>query len=187
MTSMNDIYSDEVLNVGKILAIQTGHKFKISEIKKSIRAKKVKKLKWNNMLYDDIDSYVIKKIYEGMFNLDRTTSCDFDVYYVTGDDAVSTFLRLKTSLICLTLNWDADSIKRLHNACYTKNLIVNTQIQIGIAKKYHDDLLVTLDAQKFKHKLKSKSKSINKISSSYAEDELRVTMEIIKDKLKSVW
>ena len=185
MSNLSDVYNDEMLNVGKILAIQKGHKLSILEIKKVINAKKVKKLKWNDGF--DIDSFLLSKINEGSHALDDSDFISYDVYYVTGDDAISSFLRMKISSKCFTFNWNAKSIKILHNALHTKAAIDTAKNQMSRAKIFHDCLIESLNSQKLNNLVKKKTKSLEKILDGYGDEELLIAMGKIEAEMKNVW
>lgn len=185
MSNLSDVYNDEMFNVGKILAIQEGHGLSVLEIKKTIKAKKVKKLKWNDGI--DVDSFLISKVNEGSHALDDSDFIDYDVYYVTGDDVVSTFLRMKISSKCFTLDWKDKSVKILHNALHTKARIDMAKSQMSMAKTYHDNLIESLNSQKLNNIVKKKTKSLEKILDGYGDEELSIAMDKIKDEMRNVW
>jgi hypothetical protein len=182
---MNKIYPDETLKVGKILAIQEGHKLSIVDIKKITRAKKVKKLKWHDDI--DVDSFIIRTIHSGIDALDESNQWNADVYYVTGEDAVSSMLRLKTSSQCFTVDWDDASVKKLHNACYTKLCIEMAKRSIEESIQYHEILLESFKTQKIKSNIDVNTKLFEKISEGYGDSELNVTLDKINELMKNVW
>ena len=182
---MNDIFSDDQLNVGKILVLEKNHKLTTSKIKKLTRATTIKKLKSSKTF--DIDSLIISNVNNGLLALDDTSSYDYDVYYVTGNSSVSSALRLITDSVRGTIEWDAKKVKRLHNACFTKIKIDNAKVQLTNAKRYHEELVEALNNQKLSKTVASKTKSLSKITDGYADAVLKITVNNIRILMKSVW
>lgn len=182
---MMDSLSKEELDVGKILVLYRGHKLKVSEIKKITRAQKVKKIKWTN--YEDIDSLIWINIYEGIVHINTDYSEYLDMYYVEGDEAVTTALRLKTDNVLASLDWNYQLIKDLHNARLTIDSIQKAKHYLSIAKESHDELCEILKQQKLSNSLMKKTKSLEAINKDYGDAELKLEMEKIENAMKNRW
>lgn len=180
-----DSLSNEELNVGKILVLSCGHKLKVSEIKKTIRAKKVKKIKWTN--YEDVDSFIWINVYEGIIYTKPEHSEYMDMYYVEGEEAVTTALRLKSDNVLASLDWDHHLIKGLHNARLTVASIEKAKHFLSIAKESHDELSEIIKQQKLSSSLMKKTKSLESIVKDYGDAELKLEIDKIENAMKNRW
>jgi hypothetical protein len=183
---MDDVFTDEQLNIGKVLMLATRHKLKLAEIKRLTRATKVRKLKWSGN-YDDVDTFVLSTMYKAIYALDNNELIGGDVYRVDGDDAVTSMLALKTSGVYKSVNLDSKNIKRLHNACLTKQSIDNTKREIFRAIGSHNDLSVVLTKQMKKNSVTKKTNALDKLLQGYADTELNLTIDKIKDIMGNTW
>jgi hypothetical protein len=184
--AMNEVFTDEQLNVGKVLILAAGHKLKLSEIKRLTRATKVRKLKWSDK-NDDIDTFILLTMYKTISALGNEDLVDGDVYRVNGVDAVSVMLVLRTGGTCTSVNLDATKIKKLHNACLTKQCIDKARREMLSALKSHNDLAVMLTKQKMKNSITKKTNSLEKLAKGYADDELELTIGSIKEVMANTW
>jgi hypothetical protein len=184
--AMDEMYTDEQLNIGKVLVVGSGHKLKISQIKQLIRADKVRKIKWSGNV-DDVDTFVLSVICRAIIALKIDDLIDADLYRVDGDGTAMTMLGIKTGGKCKTVNLDAKNIKRLHNAIFTKDRIDRAKRQMDRAIESHNDLSAILTKQKIKNGMKKKTNALDKIVQGYADDELAATLEKIKDVMSNTW
>lgn len=185
MRNVNELFAPDMLNVGKILAIKKGHGLSTLEIKKTINAKKIKKFKAENKY--SLEHFIIEKIHLSTYALDEDSVEEYDVYQVTGDDVASSFLRMKISSNCFSLNFNSSNLKKLHNAQITKDKIDKAKAYIFNGKEAHDELVNALVSQKLKTKMAQKTKLFQKIIDGYGDEELVFSMENIKEAMKSVW
>jgi hypothetical protein len=183
---MNDVFTDEQLNVGKVLVLACGHKLKLAEIKRLTKATKVRKLKWSGN-YDDVDTFVLSAMYKTISALGIDDLIGGDVYRVDGEDAVTTMLVLKTGSACKSVNLDAKNIKKLHNACLTKEGIDKARREMIRAIESHNDLSVMLTKQKMKNSVTKKTNALDKLIQGYADAELNATLGKIKEVMKNTW
>jgi hypothetical protein len=183
---MNDIFSDDQLNIGKVLVIGSGHNLKLSQIKQLIRASKVRKIKWSGN-YDDIDTFVQSVMYKAISALEIDEFFGADVYRVDGDDAVTTMLAMKTGGRCKAVYLDDKNVKKLHNACLTKQSIDRAKRMMANAIETHNDLSVVLTKQKIKNSVTKKTNALDKVVQGYADAELATTLEKIKDVMRNTW
>lgn len=183
---MNDVFTDEQLNIGKVLVIGSGHKLKPAQIKKLIRAKTVRKLKWSGV-HDDVDTFILSTMYKAVSALENHDLIGADVYRVEGDDAVTTMLTLKTGGKCKAVSLDAKSVKKLHNACLTKQEVDRAKRQMSNAIEIHNDLSVILTKQKMTAGIAKKTKAFDKLVTGYGDVELAATITKIKDVMTNSW
>ena len=183
---MNDVFTDEQLNIGKVLVLAAGHKLKLAEIKRLTRATKVRKLQWSGN-YDDIDAFVLSTMYKSISALGIHNLIGGDVFRVDGDDAVTSMLALKTDAVCKSVNFDAKSIKKLHNACLTKQSIDIAKKQMMSAIDSHNDLSVVFTKQKLKNSITKKTKALDKLIQDYANSELNATVVKIREVMENTW
>jgi hypothetical protein len=183
---MDDVFTDEQLNIGKVLVLAGGHKLKLAEIKRLTRATKVRKLKWSGN-YDDVDTFVLSTMYKTISALGNNDLIGGDVYRVDGDDAVTTMLALKTGGACKSVNLDSKSVKKLHNACLTKQSIDITKREMIRAIESHNDLSVMLTKQMKKNSVTKKTNALDKLVQGYADTELDLTVGRIKDVMENTW
>jgi len=183
---MNDVFTDEQLNVGKVLVLACGHKLKLEEIKRMTKATKVRKLKWT-VEEDDIDTFVLATMYKTISALGRQNLIGSDVYRVSGDDAVTTMMTFKLGESCKSVNLDAMNIKKLHNACLTKQSIDRAKVHMANAIDSHNDLSVMLTKRKIKNSVTKKTNALDKLIQGYADKELNVTMGEIKEVMGRIW
>ena len=182
---MTNSFSNEELDVGKILVLSNGHKLKATEIKKLTRAKKIKKIKWTD--YEDIDSFIWINVYEGVVYTKPECSELMDMYYVEGEEAVTTVLRLKSDNVISSLDWDHNLIKDLHNARLTVDSIEKAKHFLSVAKESHDEICEILKHQKLPNSLIRKTKSFETIIKDYGDAELKSEMDKIENAMKNRW
>lgn len=183
---MNDVFTDDQLNIGKVLVVGSGHNLKMSQIKQLIRANKVRRIKWSGN-YDDVDTFLLSVMYKAISALDIKELIGADVFRVDGNDAVTTMLAIKTGGKCISVNLDAVNIKKLHNACLTKQGIDIAKRQMAHAIQSHNDLSVMLTKQKVKNFVTKKTIALDKVMQGYADAELATTLEKINDVMSSTW
>lgn len=183
---MNEIFTDDQLNIGKVLVIGSGHNLKLSQIKQLIRAGKVRKIKWSGN-YDDIDTFILSTMYKAISALEIGELIGADVYRVEGDDVVLTMLAMKTGGRCKSVNLDAKNVKKLHNACLTKQSIDRAKSSMANAVEIHNNLSVLLTKQKMKNGVTKKTNALDKVVQGYADAELAETLEKIKDVMSKTW
>lgn len=184
--TMNEIFTDDQLNIGKVLVIGSGHNLKLSQIKQLIRASKVRKIKWSGN-YDDIDTFILSTMYKAISALEIGELIGADVYRVEGDDVVLTMLAMKTGGRCKSVNLDAKNVKKLHNACLTKQSIDRAKSSMANAVEIHNDLSVLLTKQKMKNGVTKKTNALDKVVQGYADTELAETLGKIKDVMSNTW
>jgi hypothetical protein len=184
--TMNEIFTDDQLNIGKVLVIGSGHNLKLSQIKELIRASKVRKIMWSGN-YDDIDTFILSTMYKAISALEIGELTGADVYRVEGDDVVLTMLAMKTGGRCKSINLDAKNVKKLHNACLTKQSIDRAKSSMSNAVEIHNDLSVLLTKQKMKNGVTKKTNALDKVVQGYADAELAETLEKIKDVMSKTW
>lgn len=183
---MNDLFTDEQLNIGKVLVLAGGHKLKLAEIKRLTRATKVRKLKWSGN-FDDVDTFVLSTMYKTISALGIEDLMGGDVYRVYGDNAVTTMLALKTGGACKSVNLNTKDIKKLHNACLTKQGIDKAKREMIKAIESHNDLSVILTKQMTKNSVTKKTNALDKLVRGYADAELDVTVGKIKEVMEKTW
>ena len=186
MSKLDEVFPNEKLNFGKVLILGDGHKLKLSELKKLTNAKKIRKVKWT-AIETEIDTFLciaLTRAFNALGTMERTV---FDFYYVDGDNASSSLLRLKTDKVIESINLNAKIVKSLHNNCHTKSLIEKAMASISRAFKNHIDLCDALNTQKIQTDLIKKTNALKKVAQSYGETEFENTLVNIKAVLKSSW
>jgi len=140
MSEMNEQFPDAVLDsIGKVLVLATGHGLKVAELKRLLRATKVRKLKFRDAL--GVDMLVRTVIFKALWQLHRQHFNKHEIYFVSGDDAVSSMLNLRTDKIIATIELDADKTKKLHNACLMKQELEDSVQILESADEQHKKVM----------------------------------------------
>jgi hypothetical protein len=183
---MKPIFTDEQLNIGKVLIIGGGHNLPVAEIKRITRATKVRKLKWTDN-ENDIDDFIISTLYETLYVLNENSLEGGDIYRVSGINSITTFLALKISKPYRAINLEAKYMKILHNSWLTKQTIDTTRQCMKEAVEAHNNLELLLSKLKIKNSLTTKTKPINKLLSNYADNEMDYLTTEVKKIMADTW
>lgn len=139
---MTDEFTDVELNVGKLLVLGKGHNLKIADIKSHTSATKVKKLKPNKDI--EIDTFVKLRLALALDVLGDTDGYQADCYYIDGVNAMSTVLRMLKIKVLATVEFDALSLKQLHNSVLRIHSIGLAQRAIAHAYECHQNAVEIL-------------------------------------------
>ena len=183
---MPDRFSDDELNVGKILVLEKGHGLKTKRIKELTNAKKVTQLRWNKKT-SPLDYFLLMNIERAMVALGHPQVLTGNIYRVVGKHAVSTMLSLNLKTFCMTLDLATEDIKRIHNACLLKRFIDEARFAVEHAQKQHSELVDALSELSIVSNLGSKTSSLDEIVDGYADAELAATIEKIKAATAKSW
>ncbi len=176
---------DEELNVGKILVLKIGHKLKVLEIKKLIKASKIKRVKWTGA--DDIDSFVWHSVLQGLVSCKNRSAPDLDIFYVEGDNPTTSFLRLKIDDVIASLEWNFVMIKELHNACLTMESLYITQHLLEELMDSHNKSSSILNQQNLPNSLEKRTKYLDKFIQGYADSEIDMALNKVENAMKDRW
>jgi hypothetical protein len=110
---MNNEFANDELEVGKLLVLAKGHKLKIADIKSHTNATKVKKLIPNKDI--EIDTFLQSRLALALDKLGEIQGYQADCYYIEGTEAVSSIIRLLNINVLATVEFNAVSLKQLHN------------------------------------------------------------------------
>jgi len=186
MKSIDDKLIQDKLGLGKILILSEGHGLSVDQIKFDARADDVKELEWSG-LDSDVDTFILKSIYGAILHIDGVYSNNLSVYYVKGENALSTFVRLKTSKVLGSISLDSSSVKKLLNAHKTKSAINSAKESLIISRDSHIDASEILSKQKKSNELEKLTVLIEKIVEGYGENEIKEEMRIIEEIMKDSW
>lgn len=186
MTVMDQLEVADKLGIGKILILNEGHGLSVGEIKKYTKSEKVKKVKWTG-LDNHIDTLISSAVFRGLRTKKNIFTGNISLYYVSGHDAASSFLRMKIDKVLGSINLTSLDVKRLHNANLTKEAIESVIDNLEITKMTHDHASEMLTEQKKKNSLKKKTKAIEKLVNGYGADELKEAIETIEEIMKDRW
>jgi len=185
MGVMEEAFSDATLNtMDRLLVLDKNVSLKNSEIKRLTRATRVRKLK--NTYSDDLDSFICSLITRALFCRKPQTFIEPQVYVVKGADVSSVMLTLKVTPIA-TLLLTADRIKKLHNACLTKQKLDEILFSIDQVKELHEEVVDFYKRRKAQTTLPAKTSQIKKIFQDYAKAEIKSEMAVINDVMKNRW
>jgi hypothetical protein len=182
---MTNKLSDKELNVGKILVLKMGHKLKVLEIKKLIKASKVKRVKWTGV--EDIDSFVWHNVLQGLVSCKDRSVPDLDIFYVEGDNSTTSFLRLKIDDVIASLEWDFVMIKELHNTCLTLESMYLTQHFMEAVIDSHKKSSSMLNQQNLPNSLEKRTKYLDKFIQGYAKSEIDMALDKVRNAMKDRW
>lgn len=182
---MNSVYTDDELNVGKILVLSRGHKFTINEIKKTTSAEKLRKFRFEPN--GCANGFINVTLCRALRAIGIETNFDIDLYFVEGEGATSTLLRLKTDCVLRTLEVDSKGVKKLHNACVIKEQIDDVKHLLQKAKDAHNALSEVLTNYSKNNFIKDKENIFNLLTYGYAESELKEKQDEIEEMLKNKW
>lgn len=182
---MNDKFSDEMLDVGKILILSPGHGLTVKKLKSQLLATSVKCIKWGKG--NDVEDLIFQTILNALEASDEEDCYDFSFYYVKGMNATTSFLRLKSEHVFASVEWQSKNVKELHNACMTNRALRRAIYSVNSAKNSYDDLNEMLDKQKLNNTIKNFKSMFSLISTNFAETEKLENQEKIERNLESTW
>jgi hypothetical protein len=186
MLEMNEQFPDAVLDsIGKVLVLANDHGLKVAELKRLLRAKKVKKLKFNEEI--NVNSLVNNVIFRALWQLNKQKFHSHDLYFVSGEDAISTMLNLRTDKVVATIELNAETTKQLHNACLMKQELEKAVRMLESADEQHKAVVTMLKKLKRNSTLGSKSKKITSVVKDYAKTEIQNELQTIKNIMKPSW
>lgn len=185
MGVMEEAFPDATLNtMDRLLVLDRNISLKNSEIKRLTCAKRVRKLK--NTYSDDLDSFICNLITRALFCRKPQTFIEPQVYLVKGADVSSVLLTLKVTPIA-TLLLSADRIKKMHNACLTKQKLEGILFSINRLKESHEEAVDLYKQRKVETTLPAKTSQIKKLFQDYAKAEIKSEIAIINDGMKNRW
>jgi hypothetical protein len=192
METMNDFFKDEELKYGKILVLNSSHKLKLVEIKKSIHALKLKEIKRKkieskSILPSSLEELIYRICILGLEVVEKGYGDDIKIYKVEGDNASTSFLRLTSKDIRSSVNWSSKDIKNLHNALYTKRLIEEIKNKISEVKESHNDAISLFERVSKKNYIKQKTNVIEKLNREYGEKDMQLRIDKINELIKNTW
>jgi acid stress-induced BolA-like protein IbaG/YrbA len=185
MSIMNDLYKDEELEIGKILIVSDGHGFTVAEIKKITKSSKVKKQKL--IKSPSVDSLLYQTIESALRAKHKKYIEPFNIYYIYGIKATSIFIRLKSDNVLGSISLDANSMKTLHNACHTHEVVGNAKFNLEMVKVKYDFASEVLAKQKKSNSLKRKNKALDKLLQGYGDAEISDAMTTIEQIMQNSW
>jgi hypothetical protein len=185
MGVMEDLFSNSSLNaLDKVLVLDPTTTIKITEIKKLLRATRVRKLQ--NSYGDDLDSFICMLITRALYAQSRPSMPERNLYVVKGRSVSSALLALKVNIVA-TLELNADRIKKLHNACLTKEALDGMLYHIKLLQQSRKPVIEILEQRKKKTDLIAKSKRLDTIFVDYGVKEVQEEMLVINDVMKNRW
>jgi uncharacterized protein YbcI len=185
MQGLENIFSDAVLNtIDRVLVLHEKETLTDSEIKKLLHATRVVELKNTNS--EDLDSLICQVIAQALLHKSLNIYADFKVYTVKGRAVNSLMLTLKVTPVA-TLLLNADRIKKLHNACFTKRKLDDLLFRVKQVQTLHDDMVVFYSRRKIETTLPIKTSQIKELFQDYAKEEMLAEMAVINDVMKNRW
>jgi len=176
-------FSDQELNVGKVLIMRQPHNMDDCEL---IRLSKAADITWlKDDMGVDIDEFVcdlLQGAYEAV-----TGNPYVSIYSVLGDDANSTFLKL-TDHFGAALVLGSSQIKSLYTAELVRRTIVQVRHELEMALVFHNNLVnhsskLGIDQASFI----SDTSAINNLHLTYADAELNRRLATIKSLMVDKW
>ena len=192
METMNDFFKDEELEYGKILILNSSHKLKLIEIKKSINATKLKEIKRKkkeskSILPSSLEELIYRICILALEVVEKGYGDDIKIYKVEGDNASTSFLRLTSKDIRSSVNWNSKDIRILVNALVTKKLIEEIKYKLSLVKESHNDAISLFERFSKKNYIKQKTNVIEKLSREYGEKDMQLTLDKINNLMKNTW
>jgi Trp operon repressor len=185
MGVMEEAFSNKTLNtMDRLLVLDEKDILKNNEIKRLTRATSVRELK--NTYSEDLDSFICNLITRALLCRNPRTFPETKVYVVKGAGVSSEMLTLKVTPVA-TLLLTADRIKKLHNACLTKQKLDDLLFRLKQVKELHDDAVEFYKQRKIQTTLPAKTSQIKKVFQDYAKEEMESEMAVINDVMKNRW
>lgn len=187
MSDSLDNYTDEQLNIGKILLLRKGIYLASAEIKKEVKAKKVIKLNLTKQTPSEMYGLVVNLIYQALLLMGVHDSNNINICFVTGDDANTSMMRLKRNNVYASIEVDAQSLKQLRRAIIAMEQLGKTMSSMANSIRLHNQLSELLTKQKLPNSILKKTKTLTKIAQGYGDAELQKAVDTINNFMKSTW
>jgi hypothetical protein len=186
MTLLNDEFPDATLDtIGKVLVLASGHGLKIAELKRLIRAQKIKKIKYSDEL--NIESLVCVVVSNALRQVHSPHRYSHDIYFVSGDNLASTMLHLRTDKTVATIELNAMKTKKLHNACLMKKELDIATNLFDSVEQQHKKIVELQKKYKKKITLSKLSKRVSSIVKDYAKVEIQHELAAIEEVMSPCW
>jgi len=183
---MDKLFTDEQLNVGRILILTNGHAVTTTRIEQLTSAKTATKINWFEG-YAHIDTFVWSTLTKALDALADPAMFGANFYYIQGDGATSALLTFQKNHAYKSVAFDAKKLKTLHNACIAKEAIDRVKNLIGRVQDGHNDLSLMLASLKLRNSISKKSNALEKLARDYGDTELRVAMDKINAAITDCW
>jgi hypothetical protein len=186
MTALNDEFPDATLDaIGKVLVLASGHGLKIAELKRLIRAKTIKKMKYSDDL--NIESLVCVVVSNALKQLHSPHRYSHDIYFVSGDNLASTMLHLRTDKTVATIELNSVNTKKLHNACLMKQELEYATNLFDSAEQQHKKIVELQKKHKRNTTLGKLSKRVGSLVKDYAKLEIQHELAAIEEVMSPSW
>ena len=180
-------FTEEEMNVGKVLLLRFNHKLKIKELKTILRAKSVKEIQSD---VDPFQKYLNSLFFQSTPFGHPSNQYDTRNYFVVGDQAQSTFLAMKNVGYVASFTIDKFTLVDLHNATICAESIRRTRKCFAEIFSNHSNFFQLDDPITMQKKYKILYKSTNLLQNlrdTYGLDEFNANAAIIQNLMKSTW
>jgi len=182
--TINDMFTDDELSVGKILVMKLDHDVPLEDMERLTRAT----LTEIDPNATPLGEFLKEVIRNALVVLGASRWVSFEMYAAVGENPNSMFLcSAEADKVIGTYEFDADSIKRLHNAALSHKKIAAARNAMLRAKDAHNELVsLHLKHPTFKSFVR-RTNAVNKASHCYGISTLKKLSKEVKQSLSKTW
>lgn len=182
--TLNQMFTDEQLNVGKVLIMSSNHNIPTHTIERLIRSTLIE-LDRESSERDALLEYVVENSFAA---LNQRSFNGYEIYIADGTNPCSSLLRAAESAsFVAAVEIDAADLKSLHNASVSHKHISNARNAMLRAKNAHNALVTLTKKSKALQCFAKRTPSLNAATRSYGIQTLKKLEKGIAKQLAKTW
>ena len=182
--SLNNVFTDDQLEIGKILILSPNHGIPVDNVERLTRST-IAELDFSTNSRDTFLEYVIEN---SLAAVNQHSFDGYEIYFAKGEKACSDFLKTaEPEKFVAAFELDANELKRLHNASISFKHIKTARTAMLRAKNAHDELVALSKKSKAFRCFTSRTSALNAASHSYGVQTLKKLTRDIKQHMSKTW
>jgi hypothetical protein len=182
--TLNQLFTDDQLNVGKVLIMTSGHNIPLQTIERLTRST-LTELDSASSNRDAFLEYVVEN---SLAATNQEHFHEYEIYIANNPDACSMLLRTAESEgFIAAVELDATELKALHNASVGHMHITNARNAMLRAKNAHNELVMLTRKAKTLKCFAKRTPALNAATHSYGTQTLKKLKKDIAKHLSKTW
>jgi hypothetical protein len=182
--SLNNVFPDDQLEVGKILVMSPNHGIPLQNVERLTRST-ITELDFSTNSRDVFLEYVVEN---SLAAVDQHSFNGYEIYIAKGEKTCSDFLRTaEPEKFIAAFELDANELKRLHNASISYKYINTARSAMIRAKTAHNELVTLSKKSKALQSFATRTTALNAASHSYGVQTLKKLKRDIKKHMSKTW
>jgi hypothetical protein len=182
--TINKMFTDDQLNVGKVLIMTTRHKIPLQTIERLTRST----LTELDASTNDRDCFLEYVVENSLATINPQLFNAYDIYIADDVNASSMFLRTaEPESFVAAVEFNATNLKSLHNASLSHKHITNARKALLRAKVAHNELVMLTKKFKALNCFAKRTSALNAAAHSYGTQTLKKLEKDIAKHLSKTW